>query len=42
VNYSNIEILSHPSQNGYCQEDKQQMLKMMQEKMIPYTLLLAM
>jgi hypothetical protein len=38
-NQNGTEILSHPSQNGYHQENKQQILERMCGKRNPYTLL---
>jgi hypothetical protein len=38
ANQKNIEILSHPSQNNYHQENKQQMLMRMLGKRYYYTL----
>jgi UDP-N-acetyl-D-mannosaminuronic acid transferase (WecB/TagA/CpsF family) len=42
VNQNYTEIPSHPSQNGYHQKNKQQMLVRMQGKRHPYTLLVGM
>jgi hypothetical protein len=39
---NNIEIPLHPNQNGYHQENKQQMLVRMQGGSSPYTLLVGM